>query len=74
MKKGFDMADLYDEIAQVELQLRVGIRQERDAVYSALTKHSEHCLSGSLARYILEQAEWPVDEFLRAYEAGELDG
>lgn len=61
-------------VARQRLALSTQIIDQRDSVYAALTKHTGSCACRMVALHLLDMAKWDLEDFLRSYEAGELDG
>jgi hypothetical protein len=59
--------------AKLKLAISTAIIDNRDAMFAALLHTDRRRLEVKLAEFLLEQAGWPVEEFMSASVMGELD-
>jgi hypothetical protein len=59
--------------AKLKLAISTAIIDNRDAMFAALLHTDRRRLEVKLAEFLLEQAGWPVEEFMSSYVMGELD-
>jgi len=54
--------------------LRKAILKNQDAMFHALVHEHDSGLNSQLARFLMDEAEWDVNDFMTSYVRGELDG
>jgi hypothetical protein len=60
--------------AKLKLAISTAIIDNRHAMFTVLMHTDRRRLDVKLAEFLLEQAGWPIEQFMSSYMMGELDG